>query len=165
MDTAALVREARSRAGLTQAQFAQQAGTSQPTIAAYEAGTKVPSVGTLERLMLAAGLRLEVTMLPTSATGALLDVLRSNRDQIGAAAQKHGMDNVRVFGSVARRQDTDTSDIDLLVDFDVESAGLFPLIGFAQDVREITGREVDVATLSLLRDDLRAHVEAEALPI
>ena len=148
MDTSALVREARIRAGLTQAQLAQRAGTSQPTVASYEAGAKVPTVETLARLVTAAGLRLDVS-----------------RDEIVAAVTARGMENVRVFGSVARRQDTGASDIDLLVDFDVEGAGLLPLIGFAQDVREIIGRDVDAATLSLLRDEIRAQVEAEAVPL
>jgi predicted nucleotidyltransferase/DNA-binding XRE family transcriptional regulator len=165
MDTSVLVREARTRAGLTQAQLAQRAGTSQPTVAAYEAGTKVPTVETLTRLVAAAGLRLDVSISTVPISGGLLDLLRSHRDEIVAAATRRGMDNVRVFGSVARRQDTDASDIDLLVDFDVEDAGLLPLIGFAQDVREITGRDVDAATLSLLRDEIRSHVEAEAVPL
>ena len=60
MDSAAILREARMRAGLTQTQLAQRAGTSQATISAYEHGRKAPSVETFARLLAAAGSRLTV---------------------------------------------------------------------------------------------------------
>lgn len=60
MDSAAALREARQRAGLTQAALAARAGTSQATISAYESGRKQPSVATLDRLLAAAGARLRV---------------------------------------------------------------------------------------------------------
>lgn len=58
MDTAATLRDARRRAGLTQAELARRAGTSQATISAYESGRKEPSVSTLGRVLAAAGSRL-----------------------------------------------------------------------------------------------------------
>lgn len=59
----ALVREARRRAGLTQAQLAERAGTSQPAIARYERATALPDLDTLHRIAEACGLelRLELT--------------------------------------------------------------------------------------------------------
>ena len=48
-------------AGLSQAELAERAGTSQATISAYESGAKQPSVATLSRLLAAAGSRLSVT--------------------------------------------------------------------------------------------------------
>lgn len=53
-----LLREARRRAGLSQAGLARLARTSQPTISAYERGEKDPSVSTLERLLAVTGTRL-----------------------------------------------------------------------------------------------------------
>ena len=58
------VRELRGRAGLSQSGLARAAGTSQPTIAAYEGGRKVPSLRTLRRLAEAAGLEMRVEFLP-----------------------------------------------------------------------------------------------------
>ena len=55
------LRDARCSAGLTQAELAQRAGTSQATISAYERGHKEPSVETLARLLAAAGSRLTVS--------------------------------------------------------------------------------------------------------
>jgi transcriptional regulator with XRE-family HTH domain len=54
------LRAARRRAGLTQAQLAERAGTSQATISAYETQAKQPSIATLSRLLAAAGARLTV---------------------------------------------------------------------------------------------------------
>ena len=59
-----LVARLRRRTGLTQAALAELAGTSQPTIAAYETGTKRPSLRTLERLASAAGLGVHVAFVP-----------------------------------------------------------------------------------------------------
>ncbi|MDQ4041801.1 MAG: helix-turn-helix domain-containing protein [Actinomycetota bacterium] len=60
MDAAATLRDARRRAGLTQAALAARAGTSQATISAYERGSKEPSLSTFERLLAAVGARLAV---------------------------------------------------------------------------------------------------------
>ena len=60
MTSGAAIRSARAAAGLTQQQLAARAGTSQPTLSAYESGRKQPSVETLERVLAAAGARLSV---------------------------------------------------------------------------------------------------------
>lgn len=60
MDTGSTLRHARKRAGLTQAELASCAGTSQATLSAYESGSKQPSVATLSRLLAATGARLAV---------------------------------------------------------------------------------------------------------
>ena len=60
MNGAALLTRARRRAGLTQAELARRAGTSQPVISAYEHGRRDPSIETLRRLVRAAGAELEL---------------------------------------------------------------------------------------------------------
>lgn len=60
MDTGTTLREARERAGITQAELARRTGTSQATISAYESGRKQPAVETFARLLAAAGSRLVV---------------------------------------------------------------------------------------------------------
>ena len=59
-----VLRSARGFAGLTQAALARRAGTSQPTIAAYERGHRQPTIPTLERLVRAAGYRLDWILQP-----------------------------------------------------------------------------------------------------
>ena len=62
MDAAPLLRRARRRARLTQRQLAARAGTSHSTLAAYEAGHKVPTVSTLARIVAAAGFELRAEL-------------------------------------------------------------------------------------------------------
>ena len=65
MEPSELIAMARRRAGLTQAELARRAGTSQPVISAYERGLRDPSHRTLRRLVEAAGGRMRVEMMPT----------------------------------------------------------------------------------------------------
>jgi uncharacterized protein len=64
--------------------------------------------------------------------------LRTHREQIQAIAVRYGVDNVRVFGSVARDTATADSDLDLLVDVQ-PGRGYFELDGFALDVEDLLG--------------------------
>ena len=68
MDTAVTLRTARARAGLSQAELAARAGTSQATVSAYEHGHKRPSVETFARLLAVAGARLTVEEGPPART-------------------------------------------------------------------------------------------------
>ena len=61
MESGELLRTVRRRRGLSQEELARRAGTSQPVISAYEHGRRDPSVGTLRRMIEAAGERLVVT--------------------------------------------------------------------------------------------------------
>ena len=74
----ALLREARGRAGLTQRELAQRAGTSQSVVARIEQGRSDPSSSTLLRLLAAAGfeLRSELTPIAVAGTHMLEDVAR-----------------------------------------------------------------------------------------
>jgi hypothetical protein len=71
---------------------------------------------------------------------------------------------VRVFGSVARGDAVDASDVDLLVVPGPDTM-LFDLSGFALEVEEIVGRRVDVATPRGLNARIRDRVLAEAVAL
>lgn len=60
----ALIAAARLQAGLTQTLLAELAGTTQPTISAYERGAKIPDLATLERVVAAAGFDLRMSLAP-----------------------------------------------------------------------------------------------------
>jgi transcriptional regulator with XRE-family HTH domain len=64
MDAAVLLHEARRRSGFSRRNLARRGGTSASTLAAYESGASVPSVATLERLLLAAGFEVEARLRP-----------------------------------------------------------------------------------------------------
>ena len=95
-----------------------------------------------------------VTMdtLTTEKRQAVLDVGR-----------KYGARSIRVFGSVARGETPESSDVDSLVEFD-KGRTLFDLIRFRLELRELLGTEVDVVTPGNLRS-LRSRILAEARPI
>lgn len=62
MNAGFLIRESRASAGLTLRELAARAGTSHSTLSAYENGAKVPSTATLDRVVRAAGFRLDATL-------------------------------------------------------------------------------------------------------
>src|ERR1700730_11920714 len=75
MDPAELIKAVRRRQGLTQAELARRAGTSQPVISAYENGRRDPSYDTLRKLVEAGGERLQLdAVLPRSDIPPSADV-------------------------------------------------------------------------------------------
>ncbi|MBM3148254.1 MAG: nucleotidyltransferase family protein [Actinobacteria bacterium] len=92
------------------------------------------------------------------------DLVREHRDAILRAAAARRARNVRLFGSVARREATADSDVDLLVDLE-PGAGLFEVGGLLMDLQELLGHRVDVITVDGLRPRIRERVLAEAVPL
>jgi hypothetical protein len=83
----------------------------------------------------------------------------ANRTAILAAAAGRHASNVRLFGCVARGEDNDTSDVDLLVDLDPEARPL-DLLELGCDLEDVLGVKVEVGTPALLRAFLRDDVLA-----
>jgi uncharacterized protein len=167
-DASVLLSQVRREAGLTQAELARRAETSQAMVARYETGAASPTVRTLARLLRAAGRELELSgavASPRVPRGTVAALLREHRAEIRAAAAAVGADNVRVFGSVARGEETPESDVDLLVDFPVGERGLFPLLELAADVESLVGRPVDVAAVEVMAEPVRERALAEAIPL
>jgi predicted nucleotidyltransferase/DNA-binding XRE family transcriptional regulator len=167
---AAVIREARRRSGLSQTELARRAKVSQPVVSAYESGRREPGLATLSKLVEATGHHLRVNLeaepglqrgLPDTPAGRRL---RRHRRAIVDAAERRGATNVRVFGSVARGQDTDSSDVDLLVDL-ADDVGIVGLIGLQRELAEILRRRVDVVPAANLKADLARQVLAEAIPL
>jgi predicted nucleotidyltransferase len=152
MDRAAeMIRRARLDVGMSQADLARAAGMQQPTISAYESGRKQPRAESLDRVLRAARLR------PSIPLALYADAIREE-------ATKFHLSDVRVFGSALRGEDTEDSDIDLLVSAS-SSASLFDLGGFALAVEDITGFAVDLLTDDQTKDVHFAHVHDQAVPL
>ena len=79
-------------------------------------------------------------------------------------AEKHGLSNVRVFGSMARGEATQDSDVDLLVTAKPKTT-LVGLSGLALDVEELLNREVDVVTDDEIYHLLRDRILGEAVAL
>jgi predicted nucleotidyltransferase len=91
-------------------------------------------------------------------------LLQEKREAILELAAKHGARNVRVFGSVARHEANEQSDIDFLVDME-PGRSLMDQGGLLMDLRELLGREVDVVTEKGLYWLLRRRILKEARPL
>jgi uncharacterized protein len=79
-------------------------------------------------------------------------------------ARRHGAQNVRVFGSMARGEDNETSDVDLLVTLG-EGRSLLDLVGLKQDLEDLIHRTVDVVTDQGLSPYVRERILSEAVPL
>ena len=96
----------------------------------------------------------------------MLDTIRAKRDEIHAIARKHKAEKLWVFGSVARKEETPESDVDLLVKFS-HPIGLFEYSGFQDELSSVLGRKVDVIQNTVLFREPRfaARVCPEAIRI
>ena len=92
------------------------------------------------------------------------ELLAKRRSEILAIARRYGADNVRVFGSVARGEADDRSDIDFLVELQ-PGRTLFDLGGMITELTELLGRHVDVVTVRGLKTRIRERVLAEAVSL
>ena len=92
------------------------------------------------------------------------DLLLEKREEILRIAEKHGARNVRLFGSVAHGEATETSDIDLLVDTVDETSPWFPA-GLVAELEELLGRRVDVVTTNGIYWLLQRRILKEARPL
>ena len=72
--------------------------------------------------------------------------------------------SLALFGSLARNEATDQSDVDLLVTFN-RPAGYFALIGLQQYLESVFGRNVDIVTPGGLKPGMRDRVLAEAIDV
>ena len=90
--------------------------------------------------------------------------LKEKREDILNLASKHGAYNVRIFGSVARGEDDENSDVDFLVEME-SGRSLLDLGGLLTDLQELLEHEVDVVTEKGLRPRIRERVLREAVSI
>jgi len=95
---------------------------------------------------------------------ALEDLLKAKREEILRVCAKYGARNVRVFGSVARSEADEQSDIDFLVELE-PGRTLFDLGGLQYDLEQLLGCWVDVVTERGLKPRVRERVLREALPL
>jgi hypothetical protein len=164
---AELLHQARQAAGLSQRDLAERAGTTQAMVARYESGAASPTVATLRRLLGACDLRLDLRTAPLGAAlqGPVGQRVAAHRKEIRRLVRQTGARNVRVFGSTARGEDHEDSDLDLLVDFPVRVRGLIPLADLADRIAELLELPVDVAAEEALAPDVAAHALREAVAL
>jgi uncharacterized protein len=92
------------------------------------------------------------------------ELLKEKREEILRIAAVHGARNVRIFGSVARGEADEASDIDLLVDME-PGRSLLDLAALFSELGDLLGRKVDVVTEKGLYWLLRRRILKEAKPL
>lgn len=91
-------------------------------------------------------------------------LIMARKEEILQIARKHGAMNIRLFGSVARGQASQSSDIDILVDVGENPSPWFPG-GLIADLEELLGTRVHVVTVGSLHSYIRDSVLQEAIPL
>ena len=178
LDIGASLGPARQALGITQRELADRLGVKQQQIARWESVDY--RTASLERVASAAeALGLPTTSLPLAAEslavytparpvepavtpvrdlGEIAVRLRAHTDEL---RDTYKFDRLGVFGSFARGEQTDTSDVDLLVD--TEDPGGFRFSGAEIRLEEILGREVDLVQPDYVKDRIKARVIGEAV--
>jgi transcriptional regulator with XRE-family HTH domain len=101
LKSARAIAEARIAAGLTQRELAAGADTTQPIVARLEAGIGNPTIGTLERLVGAAGFELSIDIVPRTAPDPVVDAYRRDVDRTLLRENLKKTPGQRVRGLVA----------------------------------------------------------------
>ena len=91
-------------------------------------------------------------------------IVLQHRDAILAIARRYGASDVRMFGSVARGDSTESSDLDLIVRFEPDRS-LFDHGSLLMDLQDLLGVKVDVISEGGMRERFRKHVMGEAVPL
>ncbi len=89
----------------------------------------------------------------------VLNLVKNNK-AIREICEKNGITFVGVFGSLARKEDNEQSDVDLLISFEVEKS-LLDLVRLEREFAQVVGRDVDLLTKSSLSKYLRKQIESD----
>jgi predicted nucleotidyltransferase len=93
-----------------------------------------------------------------------IEKLRTYRQDILKIAHQYHAPNIKVFGSVAKGEATENSDVDFLIDVPPEQT-LFDLIRLTNALSELLGCEVDVAQSTVLHPRIRDEVLQSAISL
>lgn len=93
-----------------------------------------------------------------------LDKIQEKRERLLAIALKYGASNVRVFGSVTRKEEKDDSDVDFLVEME-KGRSMIDLIALEEAFKSELGCDVDVVTVPSLNRHIKGKVMDEAISL
>ena len=167
-DAGALLAGVRREAGLTQAELARRAKTSQAMVARYETGTASPTVRTLARLLRAAGHELELSgpatspQVPSNALAAALLRAPGGDQDSGCSRRRRECPSLRVGGARGGDAGVGSRSVGGLP---AGGRGLFPLLQLAAEIERLVGRPVDVAAVEVMAEPVRERALAEAIPL
>ncbi|HVK24314.1 MAG TPA: helix-turn-helix domain-containing protein [Actinokineospora sp.] len=155
---ARLVTTARGNRGMSQRDLAAAAGVPQSTVSKVESGQRQPSVAMLERLLAAAGYQLKTQLVNTIRPSVLLE---KHCDRVAEILCRYPVTKAWTFGSVARGDDRQDSDLDVLVEL-APGASFADVIGLDEDLASALSCPVDVVTTAELESRDRSLRDTHA---
>ena len=87
------------------------------------------------------------------------------KEKISPILEKSDVNRLFVFGSFARGEENENSDLDLIVEFNNEDKSLLDVIGLELDLEEVLGRKVDLLTRGGIYHRLKDRIERESIRI
>ena len=94
----------------------------------------------------------------------IVELLSEKREEIKRIAAKHGVHQIRVFGSTVRGEAGPSSDVDFLVEVKGPTSPWFPG-GLVAELEQLLGRRVDVVEPASLREGIRERVFQELMSL
>ena len=91
-------------------------------------------------------------------------LLSEKHEEIRRIAARHGVGKISVFGSAARGETNQTSDVDFIIEVTGPTTPWFPG-GLVADLEALLSRRVDVVELNALREPIRRNIIDEAIPL
>lgn len=149
--TPAKLRTARLAAGITQRELAAAVGIAPSNLSAYEAGRRPMSAEMAERIEAA------IRPLPH-------ELVDRHRGRMREMLQAAGVRHPRIFGSVARREDTRESDVDIVVDLGETITG-FGLAALQLELEDLLGVPVELVSSGSLEGRFRDRVLRDAVAL
>jgi len=92
------------------------------------------------------------------------ELIRKKREEVLRICARHGARNVRIFGSAARGEEREESDIDIVVEFE-PGRSLLDHGALCLELEELLGRKVDVVSQAGIKPRLREQILKEAVPL
>ncbi|MDO9557235.1 MAG: helix-turn-helix domain-containing protein [Coriobacteriia bacterium] len=144
---------------MTRSELARIIGTDRATVArVLDPRDPHVSLATLSRVAAAVGREPAVSLVPERPSV----LLKRHRTELRRIAASRGLTNVRVFGSVARGDDTPLSDLDLVADIP-EDLDLLDVAAVAEAMSDVIGRRVDLAEGRALKPGVTESVQKESM--
>ncbi len=149
------------RDGVSRAELARRMHSDRSTVGrVLDPADESVTLATLSRAAAALGREPAVSLAPERPSV----LLERHRDTLLRIAEGYGLENIRVFGSVARGDDTPASDLDLVADF--PEGYTFELVADAiEDLSVSFGRRVDLLNAAIVKPRLRDSVQRESVPL
>jgi hypothetical protein len=154
---------AASAQGLSRRALALRAGVRPETVSRI-ASRGTCDFATLERLAIAAGMRLGLEGGASQPTGAARDEVLGKARLIRTLATAHGARTVELFGSAARGEERPGSDLDFMVELE-SGRSLLDLIGLGEDLQAAFGRKVETVTKAGMKPRVLAQARKDAIRI